>query len=118
MTKLLYQRLYADSYLEYLFLKRVLSPATLPEIADLIVPQFPIKAENNIYKIDFGLIGESKKKYAIELDGYTYHKDHATFNSDRERNNYLVTKGWQGFTSPIRMLPNNLEKVSSNFNNF
>ena len=95
MTKLLYQRLYADSYLEYLFLKRVLSPATLPEIADLIVPQFPIKAENNIYKIDFGLIGESEKKYAIELDGYTYHKDHATFNSDRERNNYLVTKGWQ-----------------------
>jgi hypothetical protein len=91
----LYQTMYADSYIEYLFLKRVLGPATLPEIANFIVPQFPVRIENKSYKIDFGIIGSQDKKYAIELDGFTFHKDRDIFNSDRDRSNNLVADGWQ-----------------------
>jgi hypothetical protein len=95
MEKRLYQTMYADSYIEYLFLKRVLGPATLPEIANFIVPQFPVKTEDKTYKIDFGLIGKDDKKYAIELDGFAFHKDRDTFNNDRDRSNNLVADGWQ-----------------------
>lgn len=45
------------------------------------------------YRVDFAFTGD--KKVAIEVDGWAFHTDPATFARDRRRQNYLVLNGWQ-----------------------
>lgn len=54
----------------------------------LLWPQVP----EGSYRIDFA---NPELKLAIELDGFTYHSTREQFGKDRERERYLIEKGWK-----------------------
>jgi superfamily II DNA or RNA helicase len=89
---LLYEALPAHSFLEYAFLRWILTPAVQPTILPCIVPQQVVEVDGHTYRIDYELIG-AEQRICIELDGYAYHSDRASFSYDRLRHNDLVTTG-------------------------
>lgn len=89
----LYDRMPADSFLEYAFLRWVLAPAVDPAIAPYLSAQTQVTVDNRHYRIDYTFEGETLK-FAIELDGYTYHTERDAFTYDRMRQNDLHTAGW------------------------
>jgi superfamily II DNA or RNA helicase/very-short-patch-repair endonuclease len=89
---LLYEVLPAQSFLEYAFLRWVLTPAALPDIVGRVVPQQEVQVDGRIYRVDYELIG-NERRVSIELDGYAYHGDRAAFTYDRMRHNDLITTG-------------------------
>jgi superfamily II DNA or RNA helicase/very-short-patch-repair endonuclease len=88
----LYESLSAESFLEYAFLRWVLTPAVQPEILPRVVPQQAVQVEGRTYRVDYEFIGD-EKRISIELDGYAYHGDRAAFSYDRMRHNDLITTG-------------------------
>lgn len=88
----LYAALPAQSFLEYAFLRWVLTPAVQPEILARVVPQQAVQVEGRTYRVDYELNGD-EKRVSIELDGYAYHGDRAAFSYDRMRHNDLITTG-------------------------
>lgn len=86
----MYEELSADSFLEYAFLRWVLSPATQYSIIDWVEPQSPVKFGSMYYRIDYAIIGQ-QYSFAIELDGRRYHEDE---RKDKLRQQKLEARGW------------------------
>lgn len=89
---LLHEALPAQSFLEYAFLRWVLTPAARPEILTRVVPQQVVQVEGRTYRVDYEFRGD-EKRISVELDGYAYHGDRAAFSYDRMRHNDLITTG-------------------------
>ncbi|MFN8016043.1 MAG: type IV toxin-antitoxin system AbiEi family antitoxin domain-containing protein [Acidimicrobiia bacterium] len=53
--------------------------------------QHEILCFGNLYRLDAAI---PEHKIAIETDGFAFHRDRKTFDSDRQRQNDLVTSGW------------------------
>ena len=82
----------AMSFLEYAFLRWVLTPATRPEIAARVYPQREVEIDGRRYKIDYEIEGDTKR-FAIELDGFEFHGSRNAFTYDRLRQNDLHASG-------------------------
>lgn len=82
----------SDSFLEWAFLRWVLTPAALPGIEARIVPQQPVEVEGRTYRIDYELVGDSQR-IAVELDGFEFHGSRSAFTYDRFRQNDLAAAG-------------------------
>lgn len=89
----LYQALTSDSFLEYAFLRWVLTPAVNNAVLKWITPQQKIEVLDRIYRVDYAITGQTMK-IVIELDGFTFHGDRSSFSHDRLRQNDLHTAGW------------------------
>jgi superfamily II DNA or RNA helicase len=85
--------LFSDSFLEYAFLRWILSPAFDDGIAQYIVPQKEVIYDNHKYYIDYAIIGKHAQ-IAVELDGYEFHSRRDAFSYDRLRQNDLHANGW------------------------
>ncbi len=89
----LYQSITADSFLEYAFLRWVLTPAVLAGIQPHTIPQREISVEGKTYRVDYAIEGVSRR-IAVELDGFAYHGDRTAFTYDRLRQNDLQAADW------------------------
>ncbi|HKZ00902.1 MAG TPA: DUF559 domain-containing protein [Pyrinomonadaceae bacterium] len=89
----LYEELSSESFLEYAFLRRVLSPAVAPEILTRVIPQKEVLFDGRTYRIDYALTG-GQLHIAIELDGFEFHGNRQAFTYDRLRQNDLHAAGW------------------------
>jgi superfamily II DNA or RNA helicase len=87
-----HETLAADSFLEYAFLRWVLTPAVQPSIVEHIVPQRRIEAGGRTYRLDYEIVG-SERTFAIELDGFEFHGSRSAFSYDRLRQNDLHATG-------------------------
>lgn len=56
-----------------------------------IVRQFEVQTESHLYRLDFAI---PELKIAIEVEGFGFHKDRATFDYDQIRNTELAILGW------------------------
>ena len=82
----------STTFLEYAFLRWVLSPAVRPEIYRFVTPQREVEVGSNRYLVDYEIAG-SEKTFAVELDGYGPHGGRAAFSYDRMRQNDLHAMG-------------------------
>lgn len=87
------EQILSTSFLEYAFLKYVLSPATHSSIVRLIHSQYEVEVSDHTYYVDYLLAGQ-RLHVVIELDGYTFHSDRIAFSYDRLRQNDLQAKGY------------------------
>src|SRR5690348_9868872 len=88
----LYEVLPASSFLEYAFLRWVLTPATRPEILERVLPQYEVEVDRRRYKVDYEIRGDTKT-FAVELDGFEFHGSRNAFSYDRLRQNDLHASG-------------------------
>jgi len=89
----LYDALSAESFLEYAFLRWILAPATRPEVAGRVKPQYEVTWAGHTYRIDYAIVGQHRS-IAVELDGFTFHGSRSAFSYDRLRQNDLHAAGW------------------------
>lgn len=82
----------ADSFLEYAFLRWVVTPAVQPTMRAHIVPQQPVTVAGHTYKVDYAFVGV-ERTFAVELDGFAFHGDRQAFIYDRTRQNDLAATG-------------------------
>jgi superfamily II DNA or RNA helicase/very-short-patch-repair endonuclease len=87
-----WQSLSSSSFLEYAFLRWVLSPAVSSQIAAYITAQREIEVGNRHYRIDYEILG-MERIFAIELDGFEFHGSRYAFSYDRLRQNDLHSTG-------------------------
>ena len=66
-----------------------------------LVRQYEVRTSTNLYRLDFAI---PERKIAVEVDGFAFHKDRATFDHDRKRNSELAILGWTvlHFTSSMK----------------
>lgn len=88
------QVLPADSFLEYAFLRWVLTPAASLGLAQHVVPQREVPVGGRTYRVDYELVG-CEKSFAVELDGFAFHGGRRQFSYDRMRQNDLTATGRQ-----------------------
>ncbi len=62
---------------------RILSQIT----TEKIIPQYKV----GHYRIDLAI---PSLKIAVEIDGFAYHADRIAFDADKNRQNYIVARGW------------------------
>lgn len=86
------ERISSDSFLEYAFLRWVLTPATDPGIVEHVRPQSPVLINGHTYRLDYEIIGASVR-IAAELDGFAFHSDRSAFTYDRLRQNDIAATG-------------------------
>lgn len=91
-TLRLSQAIRSDSFLEFAFLRWVLTPAVDGGIISHLVAQQSVEVDGRAYRVDYELIG-SDKRISIELDGFAFHGDWAAFTYDRLRQNDLMSTG-------------------------
>lgn len=89
----LWELISAESFLEYAFLRWVLTPAVKSETLRLITAQEEISIEGRKYLVDYTMVGRTLR-LAIELDGFEFHGSRAAFTYDRLRQNDLQAAGW------------------------
>jgi superfamily II DNA or RNA helicase len=89
----IYEALSSKSFLEYAFLRWVLTPATKSEIVERVVPQKEIECAGHRYKVDYAIEGQ-QNLIAVELDGFEFHGRRSAFSYDRLRQNDLQAAGW------------------------
>lgn len=89
----LWELISSDSFLEYAFLRWVLTPAVKAETVSRITPQQEISVEGRCYRVDYALTGQALR-LAVELDGFEFHGSRAAFTYDRLRQNDLQAAGW------------------------
>jgi hypothetical protein len=82
----------ADSFLEAAFLRWVLVPAALPQIAGCVVPQSEVTVGERRYRVDYEIRGE-RVRLGVELDGFGFHSSRGQFTYDRFRQNDLQSAG-------------------------
>ena len=82
----------STTFLEYAFLRWVLSPAVVPELLRFVTPQREVAVAGQQYLVDYEIVG-SEKIFAIELDGYGPHSGRSAFSYDRMRQNDLHAAG-------------------------
>jgi superfamily II DNA or RNA helicase/very-short-patch-repair endonuclease len=90
---MLYDDLAHESFLEYAFLRWVLTPAVDSQIVSRVTSQQEIICSDRRYRLDYGLAGE-EVRIAVELDGFEFHGDRQAFTYDRLRQNDLQAAGW------------------------
>jgi hypothetical protein len=89
----LYEALPSESFLEYAFLRWVLTPAVESGILELVTPQQEVAHGGHAYQVDYALHGE-RLRVAVELDGFEFHGSRHAFTYDRLRQNDLHAAGW------------------------
>jgi superfamily II DNA or RNA helicase len=89
----LHEQLRADSFLEYAFLRWVLTPSVHTSIIERVVPQHEVELAGHTYRVDYAVLGE-RLRIAVELDGYQFHGGREAFTYDRLRQNDLHAAGW------------------------
>src|SRR5438270_119705 len=89
----IYEALSSESFLEYAFLRWVLTPAAKSEIVKRLEPQKQIESAGHRYKVDYAIEGE-QNRIAVELDGFEFHGSRDAFSYDRLRQNDLQAAGW------------------------
>ena len=82
----------STTFLEYAFLRWVLSPAVAPELLGFVTPQREVPVAGHRYLVDYEIAG-SEKVFAVELDGYGPHSGRSAFSYDRMRQNDLHAAG-------------------------
>ncbi|MFO0618046.1 MAG: DEAD/DEAH box helicase family protein [Polyangiaceae bacterium] len=82
----------SDSFLEYAFLRWILTPLGTPGLAAHVVPQSEISVGSRSYRIDYEVVGASHR-FAIELDGFEFHGQRSAFTYDRLRQNDIHATG-------------------------
>lgn len=82
----------SDSFLEYAFLRWILSPSVDGAASELITPQAEVEIGTHRYKIDYEIRG-SEYCFAVELDGFEFHGTRTAFTYDRLRQNDLHSSG-------------------------
>lgn len=82
----------ADSFLEWAFLRWVLTPAVMPGFGGHVHPQAPASVDGRDYRIDYVIEGPAIR-IAVELDGFEFHGRRSAFTYDRFRQNDLSTAG-------------------------
>ncbi|MGI8427009.1 MAG: DUF559 domain-containing protein [Actinomycetota bacterium] len=83
-----FELLSSDSFLEYAFLRWILTPATSLDIVGHVVPQREITVEGRRYRLDYEIVG-AEKIFVVELDGFEFHGNRYAFSYDRLRQNDL-----------------------------
>ena len=89
----IYENLTSDSFLEYSFLRWVLTPAVRSELINFVKEQEEASLNERSYRIDYAIFG-AEIKLAVELDGFEFHGSRQAFNYDRLRQNDLQAAGW------------------------
>lgn len=84
----------SDSFLEYAFLRWVLSPVAKPDLVPFCTAQSVIKSRDRTYRADYEIQGV-EKCFVIELDGFAHHGSREAFTYDRIRQNDLLAEGKQ-----------------------
>lgn len=79
-------------------LREIIHPVIGDKGLDHCIPQYEVTSEDQRnYRIDFALLS-TKKKVAIEIEGYSYHGEgrvsEKEFRRQAERQNYLQSSGW------------------------
>ncbi len=92
MTNAAHEVLSSTSFLEYAFLRWILTPAVRPDIYRLVQSQAEVEISGRRYRVDYEIVG-SERTFAIELDGYEYHGSRGAFSYDRMRQNDLHASG-------------------------
>lgn len=82
----------SDSYLEWAFLRWVLTPALYETAASRVVAQQSADVDDRSYRIDYELVGDTIR-IAVELDGFEFHGTRHAFTYDRLRQNDLTASG-------------------------
>ncbi len=82
----------STTFLEYAFLRWVLSPAVVPELLRFVTAQREVEVAGHRYRVDYEITG-SEKVFAVELDGYGPHSSRSAFSYDRMRQNDLHAAG-------------------------
>jgi superfamily II DNA or RNA helicase/very-short-patch-repair endonuclease len=89
----IYENLTSDSFLEYSFLRWVLTPAVRFDLVKFVKAQEEVSLNERNYRIDYAILG-SEIKIAVELDGFEFHGSRQAFSYDRLRQNDLQAAGW------------------------
>ncbi|HMS39779.1 MAG TPA: DUF559 domain-containing protein [Pyrinomonadaceae bacterium] len=89
----IYENLTSDSFLEYSFLRWVLTPAVRFDVINFVKEQEEVGLNERNYRIDYAIFGEGIK-LAVELDGFEFHGSRQAFSYDRLRQNDLQAAGW------------------------
>ncbi len=87
-----HESLSSASFLEYAFLRWVMSPLATPELLRRVVPQREVEVCGRRYRVDYEVVG-AEKRFAVELDGYHPHAGRSAFSYDRMRQNDLQAVG-------------------------
>lgn len=82
----------SDSFLEYAFLRWILTPATSVDIVKHVSPQKEVAVDGRQYRLDYEIAG-TEKIFAVELDGFEFHGNRYAFSYDRLRQNDLHASG-------------------------
>jgi very-short-patch-repair endonuclease len=82
----------SDSFLEYAFVRWVLTPAADAAIAARVRPQKPVNVDGHTYRLDYELTGDALS-IAVELDGFAVHRTRTAFSYDRLRQNDITATG-------------------------
>jgi superfamily II DNA or RNA helicase/very-short-patch-repair endonuclease len=82
----------SESFLEYAFLRWVLTPATYPGIVQHVHAQAPVSADGHDYRLDYEIRG-AYTTVAVELDGFAVHGTRTAFTYDRMRQNDVAATG-------------------------
>ena len=70
----------SESFLEYAFLRWVLTPATYPGIVQHVHAQAPVSVDGHNYRLDYEIRGACTT-LAVELDGFAVHGTRTAFTS-------------------------------------
>ena len=92
MTQMAHEVLPSTSFLEYAFLRWVLTPAVRPDLYGFVRAQAEAEISGRKYRVDYEIVG-SQNTFAIELDGYEHHGSRRAFSYDRMRQNDLHASG-------------------------
>lgn len=87
-----HELLVSTSFLEYAFLRWVLTPAVAPGLYKRVTPQREVEAAGRSYWVDYEIAG-AEKTIAVELDGFAFHGSRGAFSYDRMRQNDLQATG-------------------------
>lgn len=82
----------SESFLEYAFLRWILTPAATGAVVNRIQAQAPIAVGSHNYRLDYEIRG-AELVIAIELDGYAVHGTRTAFTYDRMRQNDVAATG-------------------------
>jgi superfamily II DNA or RNA helicase/very-short-patch-repair endonuclease len=89
----IYETLGSESFLEYAFLRWILTPAVKSETVRSVKAQQEVSLNERSYRIDYAILG-NEIKIAVELDGFEFHGSRQAFSYDRLRQNDLQAAGW------------------------
>ena len=92
MTKTAHEALPSTSFLEYAFLRWILTPAVRSDLYGFVRSQAEAEVSGRRYRVDYEIVG-SENTFAIELDGYEHHGNRRAFSYDRMRQNDLHASG-------------------------